>query len=67
MSGELEFYYGIIIAGLCVPPFIHYTLKFIRKRLPGARTDLAAWKTATKADLERTKKILRRNRNARRS
>jgi hypothetical protein len=65
MSGESEFYYGIIIAGLCVPPFIHYTLKFIRESLPGARRDLIAWRIAARADLERTRKILRRNRDGR--
>ncbi|HEX9907905.1 MAG TPA: hypothetical protein VGB78_05490 [Thermoplasmata archaeon] len=64
MSGEAELYYGIIITGLCVPVFVHYALKFIRDGLPGARRDLAAMRTAARADLERTKEILRRDRNA---
>ena len=59
MSGEAELYYGIIITGLCVPPFVHYAMKFIRKGLPGARRDLVAMKIAARADLERTKKLLR--------
>jgi hypothetical protein len=64
MSGEAELYYGIIIAGLCVPPFVHYALKFIREGLPEARRDLIAMKAAAKADLERTKEILRTRRPA---
>jgi hypothetical protein len=59
MSGEAELYYGIIITGLCVPPFVHYAMKFIRKGLPGARRDLAAMRIAARDDYERTKEILR--------
>lgn len=59
MSGEAELYYGIIITGICVPPFVHYALKFIRKGLPGARRDLVAMRIAARDDYERTKEILR--------
>jgi hypothetical protein len=59
MSGEAELYYGIIITGLCVPPFVHYAMKFIRKGLPGARRDLAAMRAAARDDYARTKEILR--------
>jgi hypothetical protein len=64
MSGEAELYYGIIITGICIPPFVHYALKFIRKGLPGARRDLAAMRTAARDDYERTKEILRPKRPA---
>ena len=64
MSGEAEIYYGIIIAGLCVPPFVHYALRFIREGLPHARRDLVAMRTAAKADFEHTKEILRPRRPA---
>lgn len=67
MSGEAELYYGIIITGICVPPFVHYALKFIRKGLPGARRDLAAMRTAARDDYERTKAILRPKESASKS
>lgn len=59
MSGEGELYYGIVIMGLCIPPFVHYALKFIRKDRPRVRWSLAAAKAATRADLERAKKLLK--------
>lgn len=59
MSGEVEYYYGVVILGLSIPPAVHCLMNGIRKGWPRARTDLIAMKAAARVDLERTKKILR--------
>jgi len=55
-----EFEYGLIITGLCVPPFVHYALRYIRSNIPEARQSLAGFKIAAGKDFAETKRLLRR-------
>ena len=55
-----EFYYGVIITAVCIPPFVHYAMRFIRSGLPAALILYASFKIATRKDLAETKRLLRR-------
>lgn len=61
MTGEAELWYGLIIMGLSIPPFVHYARVIIRRELPAARRGLADMRRAAREDLERTRQLLRRH------
>jgi hypothetical protein len=31
-DGRFELWYGLIIMGMCIPPFVHYALKWVREK-----------------------------------
>jgi hypothetical protein len=63
-AGEAEYWYALIILGLCIPVFVHLLLDYFFDNISHARESFAAWKVIAKKEIAyqclETRRMLRR-------